>query len=173
MNKNQRVTIIIAAAIGGLVLIGLVLWLGFRGTGGGVTPQPESSVKTDPITGETIIETEGIDPEGEARPSVIGASSVQPLFGNDDAFQAVANDVLIPYFETSKFIKISPKDIHKNSVNNLQTGERYLLVEFDVYLDDNTKDKHRVSVKLLPDDTIQATVLDPDGTTKNFNTSIY
>lgn len=171
--KNQRtILIIIASVIGAMVLIGFALWY-FSAGDGGVTPQSKESVKVDPITGETIIETEGIDPEGKAKPSILGASNIQPLYGDDYAFSAVSEDVLLHHFETSKYIKISPNNIKKDSVNIPETGERYLVLDFDVYLDDNTKDKHRVSTKFQSDGIIYATVTAPDGKVTNYTTSVF
>lgn len=177
-DRNRKIVIVIGVGvIAVMTIISLTLWL-LNSSNNRVNPQPADTVKTDPITGEQIITPRGTTPEstsdiGADVPSVIGASKIQPLFGDDLVFSAVKRYILDVHFKDAKFVKISPQNIAKDAVNNQQTKEYYVLVEFDVYLDDNTTNKYRISIKSQRDGLIFGTVTAPDGTATKYETNVY
>lgn len=169
---NKRLLLISSAALLGFIILVILVSYGLRDDTTTIKPQSKDSVKVDPITGETLIETEGIESEGPRGASLLGADNIQPLYGDDDVFQAV-RDVLVGQFNKAQYVKISPKNINKDAVNNPGAAGNYLLVEFDVYLDKDTVNKYRISSRSQPDGLIYITITSPTGVVEKLDTSIY
>lgn len=169
---NKRLLLIGSAALLGFIILVILISYGLQSDTTTVKPQSKDSVKVDPITGETLVETVGIEPEGPRGASLIGANNIQPLYGDDNVFQAV-RDALVSKFNKAQYVKISPNNINKDAVNNPGTADNYLLVEFDVYLDKDSVNKYRVSSRSQPDGLIYITVTSPAGVVEKLDTSIY
>lgn len=177
MNNKQRKTLIIfGAATLILIAVMVILFVVNKKP----TIQPNVTETIDPITGEKIITNPG-NPErfsGNADtvaddPSVLGSDNVQPYFGNNDAFAFFKDQVLLATFPTAKFIKISPKNITRNSVNP-PDGNFYTQIDFDVYIDDNLTDKTHFSTKYYSTSgDLRTTITDPKGKTTESYTNVF
>lgn len=98
---------------------------------------------TDSVTGETIVDAKNKSPEkndGLGGPTMLGLTNIQPLFGDDLAFQLFRDTLLREEYKSNSVLKIS-KDNIKRAVHT-NDGITTIDISFDYYLDNKDTVKY-------------------------------
>lgn len=108
----------------------------------------KTTVTTDPVTGEQIVNVEGKSPEKSdtsAAPTTVGADAIYALFMDDEVFRRLEQNVFQVVYKDYSFVRIAREPVTKKITNT--DGITVITVEFNVYLDTNNskKDHHVVS----------------------------
>lgn len=170
---NNRIKLLIGLGIGLIILIGAGLAIQLKYAPGAKTPTV--SEKYDPITGQTLVDIPGKSPEKASQPAgsvILGSDNIMPLFGNDEVFYSLRNNVFMPLYPQAKLIKISKDNVSKNvSTTN---GITIIQVNFYVYIDTDLNKKDRFQVEYNQENGDIKTVVNGDYTgNRTFTTSIY
>lgn len=178
MNITPKKRLIIIAAIVGFFIIPITIAIIYRSY---THTDQKITEKTDPITGETVVDG-GTTPEraqpGTDRPItgpvVMGSSNIAELYGSSVAYDALNNLFLKRIFKDAKLVKISQRAIIKHVTVNQQTGQVFIAVNFDVYLNNNTTDKYTIETNYNQNDSIiDITMTDHKGEKQTHQINIY
>ncbi len=161
MQSNEKRKLVIVIAIAGVVIVGCIILALF------LTKKPTLSttttVSTDPITGETIVDVNGKSPEGTAGVVILGGNNLQPMFGDNTAYSVFTDSILKQHFSSNTFVKIAKKDITKKvSIND--NGDATITLSFSLYLDNDTSHPYPTVIVIdQPTSEFSATITSPNG----------
>lgn len=116
--------------------------------------QTKTSTNIDPATGEMIVDVQGKSPEKESvstGPSVVGASAVYPLFGDELVFSSIQEAAFTPLYQNHSVVRIAKDSVTKkvDTINGITT----ITVTFQVYLDKDNSKKDTFTVSYNQDTT--------------------
>ena len=146
----KKLRIVIAIAVG--LVISIIGWaiVVSRPT----PPTTKTTSTVDTVTGETIVTVDGKSPEkggaaGATGPALIGAESINPLFGDDAVVMSIKDNVFPDVYKAYGIVKIAKDNVKKSVVT--QNATTTITVSFRIYLDSNTAKYDGVTVAYKPD----------------------
>lgn len=129
---------------------------------------------TDPVTGEKIVDVEGKSPEtgdGLGGPTMLGLIYIQPLFGDDNAFQIFRDVIFREHHKSAKMIKIPEAEVSKRNINT--DTDAYVEVSFKYFVDSEPKTYQAVVKYDYFTYAINATFTDPAGKVTTVSDSVF
>lgn len=142
------------------------------------TNVPDPIVTTDPITGDKLITTPGVDPETGGVPSVglplLGGAKLYEHIDDDYAFILLRDSILAKYFKEktsnkAKLMKLIPASLITKTVGGGTSGNAYKSADFDILTDINN-DVYKVIMTYYPvEGLINVVIKDKAGTPTEYN----
>lgn len=166
-------TIIIVAAI---ILFVIIMAVGVVQTvnKNNQTGTHPITATSDPVTGEQIVDAKGKSPErGDelGGPTMLGLIYIQPLFGDDNAFQIFRDVIFREHHKSAKMIKIPEAEVSKRNINN--DTEAYVEVSFKYFVDDQPQAYQAVVKYDYFTYAIIANFTDPNGQKTTVSDSVF
>lgn len=153
MIKNKRLLIIAAVLLAIVMVIAFVVAKPKKKTN-----IPDPIVTTDPITGDKLIETPGVDPEtGDGESSglaLIGSQKLYDYMDDDYTFYLLRDGIFSRYFKEkvdgkAKLLKIVPSSLTTRTIGGGSSGNAQKTAAFTLLTDLND-DPYQVSMTILP-----------------------
>lgn len=171
--KNKRLIIIAVVAVSVVVVLVFIL----------VRPKkksnvPDPIVTTDPITGDQLIETPGVDPEtgGVQNNSLplLGGSKLYEYIDDDYTFILLRDGILTKHFKEktnnkAKLMKLVPSSLVTKTIGGGANNDAYKTASFDM-LTDIDDDTYKVAVTYYPvEGRVNVIIKDRAGTPTEYN----